>query len=94
MIAATWVLAVATSILAVSGPIALFAWISARRADREQRKRDQQVRMEDRIIKRAKEEFAPRSWGTDLAGWGVLGLAVVALIGWANRATPQNTKSA
>jgi hypothetical protein len=30
----------------------------------------------------AKDEFAPRSWATDAFGWGVVGLAIVAAIGW------------
>jgi hypothetical protein len=85
VLAATWVLAVATAILALSGPVALFAWLSARRSDRVQRKQGQDAQMEERILKRAKDEFAPRSWATDTAGWGVLALVAVALIGWGNR---------
>lgn len=85
MLVATWVLAVATSILAFSGPVALFAWLTARRSDRAQRKQEQDAQMEERIIKRAKDEFAPKSWATDTAAWAVAGLALLALIGWGNR---------
>lgn len=83
-------LAVATSILAISGPVALFAWLSARRNDRAQQKRELDAQTEERIIKRAKEEFAPRSWATDAAGFAVIGLALIALVGWGrkNNANP------
>jgi len=94
VLVATWVLAVATSILALSGPVALFAWLAARRSDRAQRKREQDAQMEERILKRAKDEFAPRSWVTDAAGWGVAALALVALIGWGNRQNSREPQSA
>ena len=94
MLVATWVLALATSILALSGPVALFAWLSARRSDRARREQEQGAQMEERILKRAKDEFAPRSWATDAAGWGVAALALIALIGWGNRQNPQQHDSA
>jgi hypothetical protein len=94
VLVATWVLAVATSILALSGPVALFAWLSARRSDRVRREQEQDAQMEERILKRAKDEFAPRSWATDAAGWGVAALALVALIGWGNRQNSSQSESA
>lgn len=81
----TWVLAVATSILAISGPVTLLAWLSARRSDRATRRLNQDAQMEERILQRAKDEFAPRRWATDAGGWAVLVLALIALIGWGNR---------
>jgi hypothetical protein len=53
-----------------------------------------QLQMEERILKRAKDEFAPRSWATDAAGWGVAALALIALIGWGNRPNSRQSESA
>jgi hypothetical protein len=84
----TWILAIATSILAISGPIALFAWLSARRQDRERRQQDrerqQQQRDEEareRILKSARDEFVPKGW---LGVGAVLGI-VVAAIAWSDK---------
>lgn len=41
--------------------------------------------MEERILKRAKDEFAARSWATDTFGWDVAALAIVAAIGWTRK---------
>ena len=60
MLVATWVLAVATAILALSGPVALFAWLSARRQDRERRQREHEEEARERILKTARDEFVRR----------------------------------
>ena len=58
MLVATWILAVATAILALSGPVALFAWLSARRQDRERQQRQRELEAEGRILQSARQEFA------------------------------------
>jgi hypothetical protein len=84
MIVPTWILAVATSILALSGPVALFAWLGARRSDRERRQREERDQSGERILERARGEFAPKSWATGTAFWGVAAV-IVALLAWATR---------
>ena len=78
MVVATWILAIATAILAVSGPVALFAWLSARKQDRNRRQRERDDEARDRILKSARDEFVPKSW---LGGGAVLA-AIAILIGW------------
>lgn len=58
MLVATWVLAIATAVLALSGPVALFAWLSARKQDQERRRREQEQERENRILQSARLEFA------------------------------------
>lgn len=58
MLVATWILAIATAILALSGPVALFAWLSARRQDRDRRQREREQEAEGRILQSARQEFA------------------------------------
>jgi hypothetical protein len=63
VLAATWILAGATSLLALSGPVALFAWLNARRADRDRRQLEREEQAAERILELARKEFAPRDWG-------------------------------
>ena len=81
MLVATWILAVATAVLALSGPVALFAWLSARRQDRDRRQREHEEEARERILKTARDEFVPKSW---VSGGAVLGgiAAILALVNW------------
>jgi hypothetical protein len=81
MLVATWVLAVATAILALSGPVALFAWLSARRQDRERRQREHEEEARERILKTARDEFVPKGWVSGGAFLGVIA-AILALLSW------------
>lgn len=78
MLVATWILAIASAILAISGPVALFAWLSARSQDRERRQRERDEEARERVLKSARDEFVPKSW---LGGGAVLG-ALALLIAW------------
>jgi hypothetical protein len=62
MLVATWILAIASAILAISGPVALFAWLSARRQDRDRRQREHDEEARERILKSARDEFVPKNW--------------------------------
>ena len=78
VLVATWILAIATAILAVSGPVALVAWLGARRQDRDRRQRERNEEARERILKSARDEFVPKNW---LGGGAVLG-ALALLIAW------------
>ena len=79
MLVATWVLAVATAILALSGPVALLAWLGARRSDRERRQREHEGHEADRILQTARGEFLSKSTA---GGWVALG-ALAGVLAWA-----------
>jgi hypothetical protein len=75
MLIAAWILAVATAVLAISGPVALAVWIGARRADAERRQREHEADAADRILQRVKGEYVPKGWvgfGVFVAGIGTL----------------------
>jgi hypothetical protein len=80
VLVATWILAIATSILAVSGPVALLVWPSGRRADRDQRERGCEEEARNRILKNARDEFVPKSW---VAGV-LVAAALAALVAWSS----------
>jgi type II secretory pathway pseudopilin PulG len=85
VITATWTLAIATIVLAISGPVALFAWFNTRRTDRAQHKREESTQAEERMLERARKEFAPKSWGSGAAQAAFVVVCLVALGLWANR---------
>lgn len=60
MLVATWVLAIATAVLALSGPVALFAWLSARKQDRERRERERQDKERADLLKDVSEKFVSK----------------------------------
>lgn len=80
MLVATWVLAIATAILAVSGPIALLVWLSARRSDRERRQREREDESRDRILRNARDEFVPKNW----VGGTVIVTVLASLLAWSS----------
>jgi hypothetical protein len=79
MLVATWILAVATALLAVSGPIALLVWLNARRADRE---REDESR--DRILRSVRDEFVPKTWVGGTVVFAILG-CLLAWSSWSDR---------
>lgn len=81
---ATWILAIATAILAISGPIALAAWLGARRQDRDRRERERQGEERDRVLKSARDEFVPKTWVTGGVLLSILGF-LFAWSAWTDR---------
>jgi hypothetical protein len=77
MLIAAWILAIATSILAVSGPL---VWLSRRRADRDQREREREEEARDRILSSARNEFVPKNW----VGGGLVAATLAALMAWSS----------
>ena len=84
---ATWILAVATAILAVSGPVALLVWLNARRADRDRRQREREDESRDRILRSVREEFVPKTWVGGTVVFGILGF-LLAWSSWNERKGP------
>jgi hypothetical protein len=78
MLVATWILAVATALLALSGPVALFAWLGARQQDRERRQREREDEIKNQVLRTAREEFTSKN---TLQGTVALG-AIAVVIGW------------
>jgi hypothetical protein len=84
MLVATWILAVATALLAVSGPIALLVWLNARRADRERRQREREDESRDRILRSVRDEFVPKTWVGGTVVFAILG-CLLAWSSWSDR---------
>jgi hypothetical protein len=61
MLIATWILAIATAVLALSGPVALFAWLTARRQDKERRQREREQEARDGVLRDAAERFMTKA---------------------------------
>lgn len=78
MLIAAWILAIATTVLAVSGPVALLVWLSGRRACRDRRKWEHEEEARDRILNSARSEFVPKSW----VGGGLVAATLAALMAW------------
>lgn len=88
VLVATWVLAIATAILAVSGPVALLVWLSARRADRERRQREREDESKDRILRSVRDEFVPKTW---VAGT-VVATILTSLLAWSSWSDRKDSK--
>lgn len=61
---ATWILAVATAVLALSVPVAWFTWISGRKRDREQQQREREDKDRADLLKAASENFVSKDTAT------------------------------
>jgi hypothetical protein len=81
---ATWVLAVATSLLALSGPVAVIVWMNARKQDRERRQREHETETEERLLAKVRSEYVSKSSTAGAAVLGVLA-AVAAIAMWSDR---------
>jgi len=85
MLVATWVLAIATAILALSGPVALFQWRSNQKLGRERHQQEREDALKNSILKgaeeSAKDKYVPQSLAIGIVGIaGLLGLLV-----WSDR---------
>ena len=92
MLLATWVLAIATAILALSGPVALSQWRRTReqenlrdQREQERRKREHEENLKNGILKTADEnataKFIPRDW-VSRAAPPVVVVSLVGLLLW------------
>jgi hypothetical protein len=89
MLVATWILAVATAILAVSGPVALLVWLNARRSDRERRQREREDEAKDRILRSVRDEFVPKTW----VGGTVAVTILASLLAWSTWSERRNSST-
>lgn len=67
MLIATWVLASATMVLALSVPVAWFTWLAGRRRDREQAARERETEARANLIKEVSEKFVSKDTVTGVA---------------------------
>jgi hypothetical protein len=88
MLIATWILAIATAVLALSGPVALFAWLSARRQDRERRQREHDEEARARLLDEISGKYVSRDAASSV---GVLGglLTVLGILAWLDSRKPK-----
>ena len=61
MLIATWILAVSTAVLAVSGPIALLTWWKSQAEDRERRRREREQENRDQVLRDAADRFLSKA---------------------------------
>jgi hypothetical protein len=86
MLIATWILAVATAVLALSGPVALFAWLSARRQDRDRRQREREDEARQHTLRDAAESASKQYATKDALALSALVLAVfTAWVKWGGK---------
>jgi flagellar basal body-associated protein FliL len=88
MLIATWILAIATAILALSGPVALFAWLSARKQDKERRQRERDDEAREQMLKQVKEKFVSRDTANSVAAVSVIA-AVLGMLAWFDSRKPK-----
>jgi len=84
MLIATWILAIATLVLALSVPVAWFTWLSARRQDRDRRQREHETEAREQLLRDVKDKYVTRD---SVSGAAVLGgiLAVLGGLAWLDR---------
>lgn len=80
----TWILAISTAILAVSGPVAVAVWLSGRKQDAVRRERERQDEERAAVLKSARDEFVPKSWVAGSLVFGVIGV-MIAWGSWSDR---------
>lgn len=64
MLLAAWVLAIATSIIAMAGLVAIPTWLYSRRDDRERRRKEQADSLRSGMLQEVKDHYVPRDWLT------------------------------
>ena len=88
MLVATWVLAIATAILALSGPVAVFVYLNTRKQDRERRQREREDEMRKGILKdaadQAKGEFVSQTAAAKVTAV-VTVVGVLGFVAWSDR---------
>jgi hypothetical protein len=92
MLGATWVLAGATVVLALTVPFALATWIHSRKQDTEDARRNQ-------FLEAARKEFVSHDQALELAGrkfvsqdqvvGGLIVAAIIGIIIWASHDKPK-----
>jgi hypothetical protein len=89
MLIATWIIAIGTAILAVSGPVALLAWLSARKQDRERRQRERDEEARERLLQEVKNKYVSRE---SVAAVSVLGgiVGVIGVLSWLDGKRPKS----
>jgi hypothetical protein len=84
---ATWILAVATSVLALSVPIAYATWLGQRREARRVADIERERERDERVLDRARKEFASQEQSEGnfwlSYGFSLLGTVLLALFTWA-----------
>jgi hypothetical protein len=86
MLTATWVLAGATSLLALTSIVAVLTWRDSRRRAVEEQERTRADAQRERILDAARKEFAAKDdvggLKSNLIGIGVIGGVIAALVAW------------
>lgn len=86
MLTATWVLAGATCLLALTSIVAVLTWRDSRRRAAQDQERAREDEQQARILEAARKEFAARDdvggLKSNLIGIGVIGAAIAALAAW------------
>jgi hypothetical protein len=86
MLTAAWVLAGATSLLALTSIVAVLTWRDSRRRAAQDQERARAEDQQQRILDAARKEFAAKEdvggLKSNLIGIGVLGALVAALAVW------------
>lgn len=86
MVTATWVLAGATSLLALTSIVAVLTWRDSRRRAAQEQERTRADDQRERILDAARKEFAAKDdvggLKSNLIGIGVLGAVIAALVAW------------
>jgi hypothetical protein len=86
MLTATWVLAGATSLLALSSIVAVLTWRDSRRRAAQEQERTRSDDQRERILDAARKEFAAKDdvggLKSNLVGIGVIGGVIAALVAW------------
>ncbi len=83
---ATWVLAGATCLLALTSIVAVLTWRDSRRRAAQDQERVRADDQQQRILDAARKEFAAKDdvggLKSNLIGIGVLGAVIAALVAW------------
>ncbi len=86
MLTATWVLAGATSLLALTSIVAVLTWRDSRRRAAQEQERTRADDQRERILDAARKEFAAKDdvggLKSNLIGIGVIGGVIAALVAW------------
>ena len=80
----SWVTAIASVSVAISGPAAFLAWLRTRRLEQERQQSRQYHQAADTILHTVKEDFVPRSWALGI-GAAALAAGLMAFAAWADR---------
>lgn len=88
MLAATWVLAIATAVLALAVPVAWFTWWTGRKRDKQQEQREREDKARADLIKEAGEKFVSKDTASGVVAVGIIA-AVLCVVGWLDARKPK-----